>query len=236
MASSSNLIKVKTTLPQLPFLPNADRKPIQTERLIIRALAQDDLHALHQLRTQPEVMIFTRTGRIDGDLSETQARLDKFLPPTGDIETYNMAVCLAATGEMVGIGGVHNPGACSDEFGWPEIGYQFNREHWGRGYATEFMRAFLESWWAIPRAEAEIEVDLHTVPAGYLLENGGRVPEMLVAVVDAVNMGSSRILQKTGFECYREWKEPDSRAGFEGQDVALVEYAFSSKGMKLDVQ
>ncbi|KAK7983746.1 acetyltransferase [Apiospora arundinis] len=236
MASSSKLTKVKTTLPKLPFPPNADRPPIQTERLLIRALTRDDLPALHELRTQPEVMIFTVRGCVDRDLAETQARLDTFLPPTGDLETYNTAVCLAATGELLGLAGVHNRGACSEELGWPEIGYIFKREHWGRGYATEFLRAFLERWWSLPRVETEVEVDLHTVPAGYLLENGGRVPEMVVAVVEAGNTGSLRVMEKAGFERFKEWKEPDERAGFEGKDVTLVGFAYSSKGRELDVQ
>ena len=75
------LINVGTTLPSQPFPTNAARAPIRTERLIIRPLTQDDLPNLRALRTQPEVMQFTVAGRIDGDLSETQARLDPFLPP-----------------------------------------------------------------------------------------------------------------------------------------------------------
>lgn len=82
MASDKpTLVKVKTTLPSRPFPTNAERPPIRTERLVIRPLMQDDLPNVRALRTQPEVMQFTMAGRIDGDLSETQAKLDPFLPP-----------------------------------------------------------------------------------------------------------------------------------------------------------
>ena len=231
------MVKVKTTIPRQPFPPNTDRQPIQTERLLIRTLTQDDLQAMHELRTQPEVMIFTLRGCIDSNMAETQARLDMSLPPTGDRETFNTAVCLAATGEFIGVGGVHR--SASPVLGWPEIGYQFKSEHWGRGYATEFLHAFLERWWALPRVEAEVEVDARSVAAA-TADCGGSadvmVPEMLCAIVDADNPGSLRILQKAGFERFKEWKEPDSRVGFEEKDVALAAFACSSKGRKLDVQ
>ncbi|KAK8016485.1 GNAT domain-containing protein [Apiospora rasikravindrae] len=244
MTASSNMIKVKTTLPKQPFPPNADRQPIRTERLLIRALTQDDLQAVHELRTQPEVMIFTARGRVDANPAETQERIDSFLPPRGDRETYNTAVCLAATGELLGLGGVHN--RASTALGWPEIGYMFKREHWGRGYATEFMRAFLERWWALPRVEAEVEVDARSVAVAAADRDGGLadgngervVPEMLSAIVDANNPGSLRVMQNAGFERFKEWQEPDSRVGFEGKDVTLVAFTCtcSSKGRKWDVQ
>ncbi|KAK8122478.1 acyl-CoA N-acyltransferase [Apiospora sp. TS-2023a] len=238
MASPSNMIKVKTTLPRQPLPPSADRQPIQTERLLIRPLTQDDLHALHELRTQPEVMIFTMKGCIDDNVAEAQTQLDRFLPPKGDRETFNAAICLAATGEFLGIGGAHK--GAPPELGWPEIGYMLKREHWGRGYTTEFLRAFLERWWALPRVEVEIEVDARSVAAATAdcsgVEDVVVVPEMLKAIIDANNPGSRRVLQKAGFEICKEWKEPDSRVGFEGKDVSLVEFVCSSKGRKLDVQ
>ncbi|KAK8064772.1 acetyltransferase [Apiospora phragmitis] len=245
MDYSANMIKVKTTMPKQPFPPNADRQPIHTERLLLRALTQVDLPAVHALRTQPEVMVFTARGRIDADLAETQERLDGFLPPRGDRETYNAAICLAATGELLGLGGVHK--GASPELGWPEVGYIFKREHWGCGYATEFLRAFLERWWALPRVEAEVEVDACSVAAaaaaaadcGGGLEEAREVvvvPEMLSALVEANNPGSLRVMQKAGFERFRQWEEPDTRVWFEGKDVTLVGFACSSLGRKLDVQ
>lgn len=231
------MVKVKTTLPKQPFPPNPDRQPIRTERLLIRALTQDDLQAMHELRTQPEVMFFTMRGCIDSKLAETQECLDIYLPPAGDRKTFNAAVCLAATGEFIGLGGVRKGG--SPETGWPEVGYMIKREHWGRGYATEFLRGFLERWWALPRVEVEVEVDARSVAAA-IADCGGledvAVPEMLSAIIDANNPGSRRVLQKAGFEQFKEWKEPDSRVGYEEKDVSLVEFACSSEGRKLDVQ
>jgi RimJ/RimL family protein N-acetyltransferase len=220
MASSHDRgkIRVRTTLPALP--PRAEREPIRTARLVLRPFAQDDLEGLHALRAQPEVMIFTGQGRPDVDLAETQTRMDRFLPPH-DAANFNCVVCLAATGELVGVGGVHrldSPG------GWPEVGYMFKHEHWGKGYGTEFMRAFLDAWWSLPREDAEIEVDPASLE-GRARAQDGQAPEILTAIVEANNRGSLHIVDKLSFQRYKDWTEPDSRAGFEGIDACLVAFA-----------
>ncbi|TGJ80733.1 hypothetical protein E0Z10_g8039, partial [Xylaria hypoxylon] len=149
------LITVKTTLPSQPFPANAARSPIKTARLVIRPLTQDDLEALHVLRTQSEVMACTALGRIDRDLTDTQVKLDPFLAPR-DAKTYNPGIYLASTGELIGLGGVFGT---ESELGWPEVGYMIKSEHWGRGYTTEFLKAFVKAWWSLPRSNVEAKVD-----------------------------------------------------------------------------
>ncbi|KAI0458176.1 acyl-CoA N-acyltransferase [Xylaria acuta] len=213
-AETPSQIKVKTTLPTHPFPANSARSPIRTERLVIRPLTQDDFGALRSLRTQPEVMVHTAAGKIDGDLAETQTRLDPFLPPR-DADTYNPAICLASTGEFIGLGGVFST---HSELGWPEVGYMLKKEHWGRGYGTEFLRAFLEAWWSLPRSEAETTVDALSVDA----REGDTVPEMLSAMVESTNTGSLRIMEKAGFKQFKTWKEVSRHPGTEGTEVTLV--------------
>ncbi|KAI3326871.1 acyl-CoA N-acyltransferase [Xylariaceae sp. AK1471] len=210
------LIKVKTTLPAQPFPANSARPSIKTERLVIRPLTQDDLQALHALRTQSEVMACTALGRIDQDLAETQKKLDPFLAPR-DAETYNPAICLASTGELIGLGGVFQTGS---ELGWPEVGYMLKSEHWGRGYATEFLKAFVQLWWSLPRSEVETEVD--ALSLGALRGSAGEAPEMLCAMVEAANMSSLRVMEKAGFKKFKTWTETSRRVGSEGTEVTLV--------------
>ncbi|KAI1747247.1 acyl-CoA N-acyltransferase [Xylaria castorea] len=216
MASeNSSLIKVKTTLPTQPFPANSARAPIRTERLVIRPLTQDDLEADHALRTQPEVMACTATGMVDGDLSKTQERLDPFLAPR-DVDTYNPAICLASTGEFIGLGGVYST---TSELGWPEVGYLLKKEHWGRGYGTEFLKAFVEAWWSLPRSETETMVDALSVDAP---REGDAVPERLCAMVESTNTGSLRVMEKAGFKQFKTWKQACRRPGAEGTDVTLI--------------
>lgn len=217
-SEDTETIKVRTTLPKLPLPPNEQRAAIKTARLTIRPLAQDDLQGLHVLRTQPEVMTFTAVGRVDRDLDETQTKMDMYLPPN-DAHSFNFVICLSDTDELIGIGGMHKT---SLRLGWPEIGYMFKHEHWGKGYATEFMSGFLEAWWKLEREDVEVNVDALSVN---VKEGSGvppTVPEYLVAMVESNNGGSLRIMEKTGFRMFKSWSEPDSRAGFEGQDVTLI--------------
>ncbi|KAH8682308.1 GNAT domain-containing protein [Xylariales sp. PMI_506] len=222
-------VRVKTTLPYSPYPPNASRKPIKTARLILRPFTQDDTAALHVLRTQPEVMQWTLAGRPDVDIAETQTRLDRFLAPN-DARTFNYAICLASTGELIGMGGNHG---MSSDLGWPELGYMLRREHWGQGYATEVVRGFLESWWALDREEVELQVDPTSVAdvAGEKVHEGVRITERLVAVVEKANVGSLRVMEKVGLRAFKEWTEPDTCT--EGQtNTSLVAYMAENPKIK----
>ncbi|KAI1184507.1 acyl-CoA N-acyltransferase [Nemania serpens] len=231
-------VTVKTTLPAQPFPANAARTPIRTANLVLRALTQGDLGALHALRTQRAVMARTVAGRPDRDVAETQARLDPFLAHTqGDERTFNPGVCLASTGELIGLGGVFRAvadggGNGNGGLGWPEVGYMFREEHWGKGYATEFLQAFLKAWWALPRVEARITVDALSV-AGLEGGEGERerevegegeieVRERLCAIVEETNVGSLRVMEKTGFKRFKTWTEVSQRPGEEGTEITVA--------------
>lgn len=127
---------------------------------------------------------------------------------------------LATTGELIGEGGVH--ALASGDAGWPEIGYKFRREVWGRGYATEFLAALLAAWWALPRTAAEIAVAASTV-AGDSADDG-TVRERVYANAEVDNVGSARVLEKVGFARFAEWTEPDTQEHRLGQPVTLVGY------------
>ncbi|KAM0335446.1 hypothetical protein ACHAQA_000492 [Verticillium albo-atrum] len=202
IGGSLEFITVKTTLPTEPLPADASRQPILTSRLIIRPYTSADVHPLHVLRTQPEVMINTSTGRIDQDLAETQAKLALYLPPNDD-RTFNFAICLRDSGAFIGCGGCH---MFVGDLGWPVIGYMFLKEHWGKGYATEFVTAFLDAWWALPRSVCEVRVDRGTVRVG----EDGLAEEQFTAVTVLDNIASQRILTKTGFVKRREFVEVDS--------------------------
>ncbi|PSR94191.1 GNAT domain-domain-containing protein [Coniella lustricola] len=195
---------VQTTLPRLPA--SSARSHITTRRLLIRPIAASDLEALHELRTQPEVMMWTSAGRIDIDKDETASKLAPFLPPH-DAEAFNCTMCLRETGEIVGMGGVHRMNT-DENYGWPEIGYMFKKEHWGKGLATEFVDAFLREWDALDRVPTELKVKGKTLAAHE--SSWAIVKEQLVAVADATNTASQRILVKCGFEQFDVFEEQDS--------------------------
>ncbi len=201
-----DLVKVKTTRPA-PYLAVAARPPHETPRLLLRSFAATDLAALHEIRTQPEVMIFTSQGRTDASLAETQAKLDTLMSAGGGDGIYVLAVLERETGALVGTVGSH---IRVDVLGWPALGYMLRREAWGKGYATEMLRGFLEVYWALPREEALVEllVDSSTTTGGDVVEV--TVPEQLVALTLDSNAASQNVLQKTGFKKVKKFIETEN--------------------------
>lgn len=216
-------ITVTTTLPTLPFAPLDSRPVIRSERLIIRQFKSGDIHAVHAVRSQPEVMEWTLRGVVDADLQETQSFLDKKLGPDADTN-YSCVICLASTGEVIGTGGCHT---MKGQLGWPDLGYMLRKEYWGQGYGTEFVRTFLQEWWLLPRTSRTLAVDSSTIAESDLRE-GIAVKECLMAIAAHDNVGSLCVLRKAGMELVKTWvmKDPRQRSG--GAEVRVCGHASRS--------
>ncbi|KAI1202743.1 acetyltransferase domain-containing protein [Nemania serpens] len=224
--------RVKTTWPAVGS--QSSRTPIRTERLLIRPFDVAYTEAIFELRKQPEVMLWTAVGVPDQDIEQSRAFAKRFQPPR-DLVSFQFVILYVgdagengdADGVLVGVGGVHR---ITPEEGWPEVGYMFRKEYWGKGLGTEFLQGLTKAWWALPRGEIELEVDVASV--GKVAEGEGekkddaviQVPELLTAIIEAGNIGSRRVLEKAGFKEYMTWSEPDSRVGFEGLNAALAKF------------
>ncbi|KAH8163590.1 hypothetical protein CIB48_g4657 [Xylaria polymorpha] len=164
--ANATSVLVRTTLPRLPV---TERPTIRTERLLIRPLTQDDLESLYALRKEPKFMAETSRGIPDGSIAESQAALDQLVKPPA--EHFIFGIVEAATGELIGEGGVHSIRGTG--MGWPEIGYKLHPDRWGRGYATEAMHAVLDAWWKLPREQADVAVHPGTLPTPRKQGEGG---------------------------------------------------------------
>ncbi|KAI0144606.1 acyl-CoA N-acyltransferase [Xylariaceae sp. FL1272] len=212
-------VKVNTTRPRWPVIPNKDRPPIRTRRVLIRAPLASDIDAIYEMRRQPEVMLYTARGFPDTCIADSQVFLDKYLAPN-DAHTYYFTVLyLGEDGEIpeseapvIGACGVHGLDQSGFWFGWPEIGYSLRKEYWNKGLATEVLVAYLQAFWALPREAAEMEVHPATVGEA----EDGKVPEQVTALVGALNPASLRVLEKLGFETFKKWEEFDNRPSAEG--------------------
>jgi RimJ/RimL family protein N-acetyltransferase len=175
----------KTTRPILP----TPTQPIKTARLLLRPFKPSDLPDLHVLRSQIEVMKWTSQGHIDVDKEATQTWMNRFLPPN-DSTLFNFVVEeLSNPGVAIGGIGCHHAEP-------PECGYMLRTEYWGKGYATEGFRGWLQAWWDLPRKEVVIE------ESKALSENPVEpifVHEVLLADVEEQNVASARILANCGF-------------------------------------
>lgn len=105
---------------------------LETERLIIREFSREDMGGVHQYASDPIVT----THMIWGPNSEAETR--SFIERVIDMqeqqprEGYELAVELKESGELIGGMGLHIMPSAQGE-----IGYCFNKQYWGRGYASE---------------------------------------------------------------------------------------------------
>ena len=116
--------------------------PVETDRLRLRELTEADTEALHRIYGDAETTRYLgRTGRPTADLEAT-ARVVDFVHRHADLHGFSMWAVDEREGEpVVGIAGLiwvegHGPDV--------EAAYVLRRDRWGRGYATEALRAVLE--------------------------------------------------------------------------------------------
>ena len=112
---------------------------LETKRLILREMTQDDLPALQGILQDEETM-YAYNGAFDE--AETQAWLDRQLSRYAQFGFGLWAVVLKESGGMIGQCGLTMQPWRGDEV--LEVGYLFNRAFWHHGYATEAARGCME--------------------------------------------------------------------------------------------
>lgn len=104
---------------------------LRTERLILRRARAGDLEAMHAVLSDERAMLYWSHGPHE-DLAKTKEWLDSMInaPPEASDDFV-----VTVGGEVIGKLGA-----------WrlPEIGFILHSDQWGRGYAAEAMRAFLD--------------------------------------------------------------------------------------------
>ena len=109
---------------------------LQTERLLLREMTQEDFPALCRI-LQDEQTMYAYEGAFSD--SEAQVWLDRQLERYRQLGFGLWAVILKQTGEMIGQCGLTMQPWKGQEL--LEIGYLFNRSYWHCGYATEAAQA-----------------------------------------------------------------------------------------------
>ena len=114
---------------------------ITTDRLVIRAMTQDDAEALWVRRNDPETARHQNwTLPFPRQRADDMVQAIAMMGEPSDGEWWMAVVCDRTSGGTVGDLALQ---LTFDERA-AEIGYTFAREHWGRGYATEAAGALVD--------------------------------------------------------------------------------------------
>jgi [ribosomal protein S5]-alanine N-acetyltransferase len=169
---------------------------LETERLILRNFEADDWPALQEMTLQFESSAYAAydyawptSAEEIRNVAEWFARGERFL-----------AVCLKPAGRLIGsisLTPTEEPGCVTFD-----LGYRFNLDHHGKGYATEGCRAVID--------HAFRQLGADRVASG----------------TAAANQPSCRLLQRLGMT-----KRGEGTASFrktpEGKPIEFVDYSFA---------
>ncbi|KAJ5597785.1 hypothetical protein N7537_007869 [Penicillium hordei] len=184
----------------MTFYPNqatsviipADLEPIHTTRLYLRPLTVADAAAIFEIRRRQDVADWLWPKVPHKDISESVAIITKKTFTTPDASgavgrKFFFAIIRSedSTQRVIGAIGIN---ALSPA---PSVGYNIHPDFWGKGYATEAVASIIDAWWKLDRMVLD----------GIVLE---LKKEKLFAACNRANIGSVRVLQKTGFSIYHE--------------------------------
>jgi len=116
--------------------------PFATERLLVRNWKDCDLDLFHEINSDPRVMRFFPVRRDRDEARSMMNGLSDGIAKNG----FGFApIEIIDTGEVVGFVGINRTDAVpSLPPGQTEIGWRLAPRFWGKGYATEAARAWLD--------------------------------------------------------------------------------------------
>ncbi|MCV9931006.1 GNAT family N-acetyltransferase [Flavobacterium sp. LS1R47] len=152
------------------------KSSIETERLLLRELLSSDDEGMFELDSNPNVHRYVGKKPVI-HIDESRTAIGLIQKQYATFGTGRWAVVLKETNTFIGWSGIK---FISDTINghkdFYEIGYRFIEEHWGKGYATESGKAFID------HAFNEMKV------------------EAIYAYADPENSGSRNILEKLGLK------------------------------------
>jgi RimJ/RimL family protein N-acetyltransferase len=148
---------------------------LETERLLLRPLAESDAEAIHaNWACDPEVSRYL-CWKPHRDMSDTRAYLEYVRERWASGAAFDYGIERREDGELIGAIAIRPAGHQA------ELGYNLGRAFWGRGYATEAVRCLAD--WALAQPPIYRVYALHDVdnPAsGRVLEKAGFIREGLL--------------------------------------------------------
>jgi ribosomal-protein-alanine N-acetyltransferase len=134
---------------------------IRTERLLLRRATYEDAIAMHRIMSNPVAMRYWSTPPHE-EMEETERWMASMVEAGSDRDDFIVTL----DGNLIG------------KFGaWklPEFGFLIDPVHWGKGYASEAMGAFIKHRRDLGSAELTADVDPRNLSSIRLLERHGFV-------------------------------------------------------------
>ena len=147
---------------------------IETPRLLMRDLMDEDVHGMFAMDSDAEVHKFLGNKPIS-TLAEAQQYIDFVKQQYLDYGIGRWAVVEKESGDFIGWSGFKFvTDVMNDRTRYYDLGYRFIKKYWGKGYATETAVASLHYGFS--------ELDY----------------EEIIGMADVANIASNTILQKIG--------------------------------------
>ena len=134
---------------------------IRTERLVLRRATYADSTAMHRIMSDPVAMRYWSTPPHQS-FDETERWIASMVEDDSSRDDFIVTL----DGGLIGKCGA-----------WrlPEFGFLIDRAHWGKGYASEAVKAFIEHRRKLGPAELTADVDPRNLQSIRLLERHGFV-------------------------------------------------------------
>ena len=161
---------------------------IETKRLLLRPLCEEDANDVFEWVGDPVVNRYMPYP-VYQNVEQVQKWIQSIRP-----EDHEFGFMLKETGKVIGSGGI-----CLNNDDMYHLGYNLNRQYWGKGYATEAAQAMIN--WAYN------ELNARNFAANYA----------------TANSASGRVLEKCGFqfERYGQYSRFDGSETFDATFVTL---------------
>ena len=173
-------------------------RELTTERLYLRRIHEDDAQRIFDCwASRPEVTKYL-TWHAHENVEQTKMIMGFWMKDyVEDPDCMRWGIELRATGELIGMIDV-----VEYRDGNPVIGYCSGLDYWGNGYMTEALRAVVEELFAVGHDEILIEAM-------------------------AENIGSNRVIEKSGFTRAVTFQQQQSR--WKPEIVTIHTYSLKKK-------
>ena len=164
----------------------------QSDRLIYDIPQQDDFIRFYEIHSDPQTNLFNPNGPLN--LENSEQAFEKFLAHWNDHNFGSWAVKLKGSKKTVGFGGLSYRKYGNEQK--LNLGYRFDKDFWGQGYATELA--------------------LHTITYGF----SDLKAEQIFAIVRPKHSASIKVLEKCDMKLFGTL---DDVPGQENSLVYLIE-------------